>query len=57
MKHDRKSKNIAIGGSRNTILWDMFRLLWIKRCLKVGTVTNMYTIVETMNNSSKTISI
>lgn len=25
--------------------------------LKVGTVTNMYTIVESMNNSSKTISI
>ena len=29
----------------------------LKDSLKVGTVTNMYTIVETMNNSSKTISI
>ncbi len=29
----------------------------LKEDLKVGTVTNMYTIVETMNNSSKTISI
>ena len=29
----------------------------LKENLKVGTVTNMYTIVETMNNSSKTISI
>ncbi|MGL5756342.1 MAG: sulfurtransferase-like selenium metabolism protein YedF [Paraclostridium sp.] len=29
----------------------------LKDALKVGTVTNMYTIVETMNNSSKTISI
>lgn len=29
----------------------------LKEELKVGTVTNMYTIVETMNNSSKTISI
>lgn len=29
----------------------------LKEELKVGTVTNMYTIVESMNNSSKTISI
>lgn len=29
----------------------------LKDDLKVGTVTNMYTIVETMNNSSKTISL
>ena len=29
----------------------------LKDSLKVGTVTNMYTIVETMNSSSKTISI
>ncbi|MDU1455647.1 MAG: sulfurtransferase-like selenium metabolism protein YedF [Paeniclostridium sordellii] len=29
----------------------------LKDGLKVGTVTNMYTIVETMNNSSKTISL
>lgn len=29
----------------------------LKEGLKVGTVTNMYTIVESMNNSSKTISI
>ena len=29
----------------------------LKDDLKVGTVTNMYTIVETMNNSAKTISI
>ena len=29
----------------------------LKEDLKVGTVTNMYTIVELMNNSSKTISI
>ncbi|CEP46506.1 sulfurtransferase-like selenium metabolism protein YedF [Paraclostridium sordellii] len=33
---------------------DYYRL---KDDLKVGTVTNMYTIVETMNNSSKTISL
>ena len=29
----------------------------LKDDLKVGTVTNMYTIVDTMNNSSKTISL
>ena len=29
----------------------------LKEELKVGTITNMYTIVESMNNSSKTISI
>jgi selenium metabolism protein YedF len=29
----------------------------LKEALKVGTVTNMYTIVENMNSSSKTISI
>ena len=29
----------------------------LKEALKVGTVTNMYTIVENMNGSSKTISI
>ena len=29
----------------------------LKDNLKVGNVTNMYTIVELMNNSSKTISI